>query len=114
MRNRRRVLSMPVVLLLALVVALAASEAPSSVSGPITAVDLEGRTLTVRDAAAGPVTLLVDEQTVFVLDGDEQAILDDIFEGDEIVSATVRKLNSGRLYLVKAAVTSRPSTDEGE
>ncbi len=121
MTGKRRLLSISPVLLLGLAVGaaavLAAADAPdgaAGVSGPVAAVDLENRTLTVRDAKAGEVTLAVDEQTVFVLDGDDQAILDDVFEGDEVVSATVRKLNSGRLYLVRAEITSRPTPDEGE
>ncbi len=81
---------------------------PAKVTGKITKVDIQARTLTVDDAAAGPLSFLVDEKTVIVLDGDEQATLDDLFEGDEVLSATARELSSGKLLLLKATVTSQP------
>jgi hypothetical protein len=114
MRIGRLPLSITAVLLFAFAIVLAASEAERTVSGRITAVDTEARTLTVRDPAAGELKLVVDEATAIVLDGDGDATLDDLFEGDDVVSATVRELADGRLYLVKAAVTSQPSPDEGE
>ena len=81
---------------------------PAKVSGKITKVDIQARTLTVEDATAGPLTFLVDEKTVIVLDGDEQATLDDLFEGDEVLSASARELTSGKFLLLKASVTSQP------
>lgn len=85
------------------------ADAPArDLSGPITKVDLDARTLTFTDAVAGPVTVLVDENSVIDLDGDDQAALDDLFAGDEVVRAAVKKLASGRLLLDRAVVTSKP------
>lgn len=114
MRCSRWLLPVLAGLALALVLPFVLAAAPARVSGLITALDLERDTLVVQDPVAGDLTLLVDEATVIVLDGDDQAILDDLFEGDEILSATVRELNSGRLYLVEAQVTSRPAPEDGE
>ncbi len=87
---------------------VANAAAPATISGKITSVDIEARTLSVKDPNSGPLVLLVDEHTVIVLDGDEQASLDDLFEGDEVQSAAVRETAAGKLLLVRAVVTSQP------
>ncbi len=104
-------------LLLMTALTMSSAAVPAKLAGKITKVDIQSRTLTFEDATAGALTLQADEKSVIVLDGDEQATLDDLFEGDEILSATVRELPSGKLLLIKAAVTSQPATtgdDPGE
>lgn len=87
--------------------------APEKLAGPITTVDVKARTLTLRDSDRGEATLLVDDASVIVLDGDDKAVLEDLFPGDRVDSATVRELNGGRLLLLRAVVTSGPG-DEGD
>lgn len=91
-------------------------EAPSKVyAGVITKVDLDNRSLTLKDAQAGEIILQVPDSAVIVLDGDEEAILDDLFEGDEVKEASVKTLEGGGLQLVKAVVTSQvDEPGEGE
>jgi hypothetical protein len=105
-RFRRRpvlVVALPLVLALALL----AGAAPAKISGKIVEVNLHARTLVLANLAPKEkVTLLVDDQSVIVLDGDDKAELDDLYEGDEVVSAKVRELTNGRLLLLKATVTS--------
>jgi hypothetical protein len=90
----------------------AAGAAPASVSGVVTAVDLDARTMTVKDPGAGAVVVLVPDSAVIVLDGDEQAVLEDVFEGDIVENATLRDLGQGKVALVKAVVSTAP--EEGE
>jgi hypothetical protein len=92
----------------------AAGGAPESISGVVTAVDLDGRTMTVKDPRAGAVVLLVPDSAVIVLDGDEQAVLEDVFEGDIVEEATVREAGQGKLTLVKAVVSTAPEEDEDD
>lgn len=92
--------------------ALAAPAPP--LAGKIVKVDVEGRSLTVRSEAGTETSLVVDDKSVIVLDGDAAAILEDLFEGDDLLSATVRRAESGRLVLVKAVVTSKPSPDDDD
>lgn len=92
----------------------AAAPVASNIAGPITRIDLEERTLTISDPEAGAVTLLVDGTTVIVLDGEDDATLDDLFAGDEVESARVRVLSGGRFYLERATVRSRPLQDGDE
>ncbi len=80
------------------------------VSGTILEVDLDEETLTLRDPARGDLVIEVPEDAVIVLDGEEDAILDDLFEGDVVEDAEVRVLDSGTLVLVRAVVTS--TTDD--
>ena len=112
MIDRRRVLSLVLAAVAALPLGFAA--APAAISGRITEVDVSARTLTVHDAKAGKVQLLVDESTVIVLDGDENAVLEDLFAGDEIVTGSVKELASGRLLLARATVTSRVPDDAAD
>jgi hypothetical protein len=90
----------------------AAGAAPAPISGVVTAVDLDARTMTVKDPAAGAVLVLVPDNAVIVLDGDEQAVLEDVFEGDIVENATLRDLGQGKVALVKAVVSTAP--EEGE
>ncbi len=104
---------------IALVFALSApglllAAAPAAISGVVTAVDLDGRTLTVKDPKAGEVVVLVPDGAVIVLDGDEQAVLEDVFEGDIVEEATVREAGQGKLALVKAVVSTAPEEDEDD
>ena len=103
-----------IVLPLAVSPAAAAGGTPASISGVVTAVDLDGRTMTVKDPKAGAVVLLVPDSAVIVLDGDEQAVLEDVFEGDIVESATLRDLGQGKLALVKAVVSTAPEEDEDD
>ena len=100
--------------LLAVPPSAAAGGAPESISGVVTAVDLDGRSMTVKDPKAGAVVLLVPDSAVIVLDGDEQAVLEDVFEGDIVESATLRDLGQGKLALVKAVVSTAPEEDEDD
>jgi hypothetical protein len=104
---------------IALACALAApgllfAAAPPAISGVVTAVDLDGRTLTVKDPKAGEFVVLVPDGAVIVLDGDEQAVLEDVFEGDIVEHATVREAGQGKLALVKAVVSTAPEEDEDD
>ena len=104
---------------LALAVAVAAllllpGAAPAKVTGKIVRVDIQARTMTVEDPSAGKLTLAVDEKSVIVLDGDEQATLDDLFEGDDVLAATVRQAANGKMFLVRATVTSQPPKGNDE
>lgn len=93
----------------------AAGAPPATISGVVAAVDLDGRSMTVKDPKAGEVVLLVPDNAVIVLDGDEQAVLEDVFEGDIVENATLRDLGQGKLALVKAVVSTAPEEgDEGE
>jgi len=98
--------------LLVLFLALPAIRAATlvHVSGTILEVDLDEETLTLRDPSRGDVVIEVPEDAVIVLDGEEDAILDDLFEGDVVEDAEVRVLDSGTLVLVRATVTS--TTDD--
>lgn len=84
-----------------------AQAGPSTVSGKIVEVDLHGRTITVKDAKAGKVVIDVPEKAKLVLDGDDQAILEDVFTGDVVEKANVREAGSGRLVLVSAVISSK-------
>ena len=90
-----------------------AAPAPS-LAGRIVKVDVDGRSLTVRSEAGAETALVVDDKSVIVLDGDAQAILEDLFEGDDLLSAAVRRAEDGRLVVVKAVVTSKPSPDDDD
>ena len=92
----------------------AAGGTPDSVSGVVTAVDLDARTMTVKDPRAGAVVVLVPDNATIVLDGDEQAVLEDVFEGDVVESATLRDLGQGKVALVKAVVSTAPEEDEDD
>gem|GEM_PF-6153718 len=100
------------ILLLALALALPVTRAASvaHVSGTILEVDLDEETMTVRDPSRGDLVIEVPEDAAIVLDGEEGAILDDLFEGDVVEDAEVRVLDSGTLVLVRATVTS--TTDD--
>jgi len=100
--------------LLAAPPAPAAGTPPATISGVVAAVDLDGRTLTVKDPKAGEVVVLVPDNAVIVLDGDEQAVLEDVFEGDIVENATLRDLGQGKLALVKAVVSTAPEEDDEE
>lgn len=100
--------------LLFAVVSAAWAASPPTISGVVTAVDLDERTMTVKDAKAGPVVLLVPDNAVIVLDGDEQAVLEDVFEGDIVESATLKDVGQGKLALVKAVVSTAPEEDEDD
>jgi hypothetical protein len=89
-----------------------AGDATSVLSGVVVAVDLDGRTLTVKDPKAGSVVVHVTEKAVIVLDGDEQAVLEDVFEGDVVESATLRDAGQGKPVLVKAVISTAPEEDE--
>jgi hypothetical protein len=113
--HRRAVLLSVLSVLAALMVPLPAAVAgasPASISGVVAAVDLDERTMTVKDPKAGAVVVLVPDNAVIVLDGDEQAVLEDVFEGDIVESATLRDLGQGKLALVKAVVSTAPEEDE--
>jgi hypothetical protein len=79
---------------------------PNSISGKITAIDLHGRTMTVKDNKSGTVTFEVPESAQIVLDGDKDQRLEDLFEGDLVEKATLKQVDS-RLVLVSAVVTSK-------
>lgn len=84
-------------------------------SGAITTVDLDARSMALKDPQAGEVTIKVPDGAVIVLDGDSEAILDDLFEGDMVKEAAVRKGEDGKWVLVKAVVTSQvDEPGEGE
>ncbi len=107
------------VLLALLAVAAAAGISPgagrATIAGKITNVDVHTRTLTVADASAKKeVTMLVNDDSVIVLDGDDEAGLDDLYEGDTVQAATVRDLGGGRLLLIKAIVESRPEAGDDD
>ncbi|MCU0222700.1 MAG: hypothetical protein MUF27_01220 [Acidobacteria bacterium] len=107
--------ALPLALALALAApGLAPAAAPASISGVVAAVDLDGRTLTVKDPKAGEVVVLVPDGAVIVLDGDEQAVLEDVFEGDVVEHATVREAGQGKLALVKAVISTAPEEDEDD
>jgi hypothetical protein len=114
--SRGRAVLLPVLAVLAVLLSApppaAAGAAPASVSGVVTAVDLDARTMTVKDPGAGAVVVLVPDSAVIVLDGDEQAVLEDVFEGDIVENATLRDLGQGKVALVKAVVSTAP--EEGE
>ena len=78
------------------------------VAGPITAVDVDEATLTIRTSAGEQIVVDVPDDAVIVLDGEEGAIVDDLFPGDVVEDAEVRVLDSGGLVLVRAVVTSPP------
>lgn len=83
--------------------------------GTITKVDVGAGVFTIEDSEGKESRITVDDASVIVLDGDDQAIIDDLFEGDVVVSARVRELDDGRLLLVRAEITSPPaSPDENE
>ncbi|MFN7964104.1 MAG: hypothetical protein U0V87_00235 [Acidobacteriota bacterium] len=86
---------------------VSAAAGPTAVSGKIVEVDLHGRTMTVKDAKAGRVLIEVPEKAKLVLDGDDQAILEDVFNGDVVEKATVRDGGGGRLVLVSAVISSK-------
>ncbi len=107
------------VLLSLLAVAAAAGFSPgagrASIAGKITNVDVHTRTLTVADASAKKeVTMLVNEDSVIVLDGDDEAGLDDLYEGDTVQAATVEDIGGGRLLLIEAIVESRPEAGDDD
>jgi hypothetical protein len=85
---------------------------PGTISGPIVAVDLNGRTITVKDPKVKEITVEVPKDAVIVLDGDEKAILDDVFEGDILKSATLREDRSGKPFVVKAVIVSNPTKND--
>lgn len=88
---------------------------PTRISGKITNVDVHRRTLTVADRdAKKDITVLVNGDSVIVLDGDDEAGLDDLFEGDRVDEAAVRDRGNGQLVLIKAIVTSRPDAGDDE
>lgn len=102
------------VLALAILPPAAAGGTPDSISGVVTAVDLDARTMTVKDPRAGAVVVLVPDSATIVLDGDEQAVLEDVFDGDIVESATLRDLGQGKVALVKAVVSTAPEEDEDD
>jgi hypothetical protein len=112
--RRAALLSAPAILLALLAAPpdATAGTPPGSISGVVTAVDLDGRSMTVKDPRAGEVVVLVPDNAVIVLDGDEQAVLEDVFDGDIIESATLRDLGQGKLALVKAVISTAPEADE--
>lgn len=102
------------VLLCTAVAVLATGAPPTVISGVVAAVDLDERTMTVKDPKVGEVVVLVPDGAVLVLDGDEQAVLEDVFEGDIVENATLRDLGQGKLALVKAVVSTAPEEDEDD
>ena len=84
------------------------------VAGPITAVDVDEATLTIRTRAGDEIVVEVPDDALIVLDGEEGAIVDDLFPGDVVEDAEVRVLDSGGLLLVRAVVTSPPEGGGGE
>lgn len=108
MQTRR---SFALVLISGLIAVGAAIAAPATVSGKISEIDLHGRTMTVVDPKEGKISFDVPEGATIVLDGDDQAILDDVFEGDFVERATLRG-EKGRLTLVRAVVKSKPRPKE--
>ncbi len=107
------------VLLALLAVAAAAGISPgagrATIAGKITNVDVHTRTLTVADASAKKeVTMLVNDDSVIVLDGDDEAGLDDLYEGDTVQAATVEDIGGGRLLLIEAIVESRPEAGDDD
>jgi len=97
--------------LILLLATVFASAGPPTISGVIQSVDLDERSMTVKDPKAGEVVVVVPDDAVIVLDGDEKAVLDDLFEGDVVETATVRDVGEGKVALVKAVVST---TSEGD
>lgn len=85
---------------------------PTAISGKIVEVDLHGRTLVVHDPHAGRLTVEVPESAQLVLDGDDQAILEDLFAGDRIEKGTIREGNGSRPVLVSAVIQSKRDTKD--
>ncbi|HNX19939.1 MAG TPA: hypothetical protein PKG80_06670 [Acidobacteriota bacterium] len=110
----RLVRSVPFAAALVVSAAVALAAPAPSLAGRIVKVDVDGRSLTVRSEAGAETALVVDDKSVIVLDGDAQAILEDLFEGDDLLSAAVRRAEDGRLVVVKAVVTSKPSPDDDD
>lgn len=90
------------------------SAVPPTISGVIESVDLEERSITVKDPKAGEVVVIVPDDAIIVLDGDEKAVLDDLFEGDVVESATVRDVGEGKVALVKAVVSTSQDDEDAE
>ncbi|RMG45496.1 MAG: hypothetical protein D6718_07240 [Acidobacteria bacterium] len=88
--------------------ALFAAPVPDEIhiTGTIVGIDLESRTLAIRDPEGGRVVFEVPEEAEIVLDGEEGAVLEDLFEGDVVEEGLIKPTRSGRYYLVRARVTS--------
>jgi hypothetical protein len=92
-------------LALSVVCAAAVAAVPATVRGPIVAVVPEDDSFTVADENVGEIVILVGEGAEILLDG-EIAILEDLFEGDFVLSAELGENADGEAVLVRAVVTS--------
>ncbi|GEM_PF-5456821 len=75
-------------------------------TGRIKDVDVDRATIIVADPEHGETLLNLTEDSEIVLDGDAEAIVEDLFEDDYVEYALAYRDEDGEWILLQAAVTS--------